>query len=185
MEIIVPSYWLAGLVRQSYLKDYKIKVVHNTIDTEVFQYRESDFRKQYNLQNKKIVLGVATGWSDKKGLSDFIELSKKLDERFVVILVGLTPKQIRNIPTNILALQRTNNAIELAEIYSTADIFLNLTYEDTYPTVNLEAQACKTSCVTYRTGGSPESVPEDNVIDIGDLNAVVNIIYKICFMSNG
>lgn len=184
MELIVPSNWLADLVKQSFLKEYPIKVVRNKIDTLVFRYRESDFRERYNLLDKKIVLGVASDWSDKKGLSDFIKLSQLLDEQFVVVLVGVTKKQKKLIPSNIIIMERTNNAIELAEIYSASDVFLNLTYEDNYPTVNLEAQACGTPCLTYRTGGSPESVYPLNTIDVGDLNMLINRIYEISCENN-
>ena len=68
---------------------------------------------------------------------------------------------------------------ELAEIYTAADVFLNLTYEDNYPTVNLESQACGTPCITYRTGGSVESVPTENVVEQGDLESIKKLIEKI------
>lgn len=180
MTIITPSHWLANLVKQSYLGQYPVEVVHNEIDTTFFKPTQGLFREIYGLQDKKIVLGVATAWGPRKGLQDFVQLQKILPENYQVVLVGLTPKQIHKLPKGILGLTRTDSATELAAIYTAADVFVNLTYEDTYPTVNLEAQACLTPCLTYRTGGSVESVPEENVVNQGDLTAIAEKICKIC-----
>ena len=179
MTLITPSKWLAGLVKQSFLKDYTVEVHYNAIDTEIFKPTESDFRERYGLQDKKLVLGVASCWDDRKGLNDFMKLAKLLDDNYKIVLVGLNKKQIKQLPKNILGIQRTHNATELAGIYTAADVFLNLTYEDNYPTVNLEAQACGTPCITYHTGGSVESVSKDNVVEQGDLNAVKRLVENI------
>lgn len=169
MTIVTPSKWLADLVRQSFLKEYPIKVINNGIDLNVFKPTESDFRQRYNLENKKIVLGVASAWSKSKGLYDFIKLSELLRADYKIVLVGLTKEQIKEMPENILCIERTNSTKELAEIYAAADVFVNPTYQDTYPTVNLEAQACGTPVITYSTGGSPESVTENGVVLKGNV----------------
>ncbi len=172
MTLITPSHWLAGLLGESFLRAYPVEVVHNTIDTEIFRPTPSDFRERYGLEDQKILLGVATAWGPKKGLDDFVKLSDILPDGFRIVLVGVTQAQKKELPPKILAITRTNNPRELAEIYTAADVFLNLTYEDTYPTVNVEAQACGTPCITYRTGGSVESVPEMCVVDQGDLQGI-------------
>ena len=157
---------------QSFLKEYPVEVRHNTIDTSVFLPTPSDFREKNGLCDKKILLGVASAWDDSKGLGDFVKLSAMLDDRYKIVLVGLSAEQLAAMPSAIMGITRTNNTQELAQIYTAADLFINLTYEDNYPTVNLEAQACGTPCVTYRTGGSVESVPEENVIEVGDLDGL-------------
>ena len=160
LELITPSQWLADLVKKSFLGTYPVQVIHNGIDTTVFKPTPSDFRERYGLQDKKIILGVASPWTARKGLQDFIKLSKMLPEEWKIVLVGLSPKQLKAIPTSILGIERTNNVLELAQIYTAADVFFNPTYEDNYPTTNLEAIACGTPVITYDTGGSPESVVE-------------------------
>lgn len=157
MTIITPSQWLADLVKRSFLSGYQNEVCYNTIDTNVFKPAPSDFRNNYGLQNKKIILGVASVWNERKGLYDFVELSKLLDDDYIIVLVGLDEKQAKQMPDKILCINRTNSSSELAEIYTAADVFVNPTYEDNYPTVNLEAIACGTPVVTYNTGGSGES----------------------------
>ena len=176
MTIITPSKWLSDLVKESFLKEYPVEVVYNTINTEIFRPTYGDFRTKYGLVGKKIILGVASTWDDRKGLYDFYKLSDMLSEEYTVVLVGLSDKQLESLPKNITGIKRTNGQKELAEIYTAADIFVNPTYEDTYPTVNLEAQACGTTVITYRTGGSPESVPAENVVDVGDLNQLAKKI---------
>ena len=179
MTIITPSKWLADLVKQSYLKEYDVEVKYNTIDTSVFKPTESDFRKKNDLENKKIVLGVASTWDKYKGLYDFYKIRELLDDNYAIILVGLNDNQLSELPNGIIGIKRTNSREELAAIYTAADVFINPTYEDTYPTVNLEAQACGTPVITYRTGGSPESVPSENVVEVGDIYQLANKIIQL------
>ena len=179
MTLVAPSEWIAGLAKQSFLSEYPVRVEHNRINTDVFKPTPSDFRKKHGLADKKIVLGVSGVWSKEKGLDDFVSLSRMLDDRYKVVLVGLTEAQKNALPNSVLGVVRTESAEELAGIYTTADVFLNLTYEDNYPTVNLEAKACGAPVVTYRTGGSPESVPPENVVEPGDLSAVVSRVTEI------
>lgn len=179
LTVITPSAWLAGLVKKSFLKNYPVEVIYNKIDESVFKPVISDFRFRFHLENKKIILGVASAWGEKKGLYDFFKLAELFDDTYQVILVGLTDKQIKSLPSKIIGIQRTNSKQELAEIYSVADVFVNLTYDDNYPTVNLEAQACGTPCITYRTGGSPESVNPENVIEVGDVEGMKDRIVEV------
>ncbi len=174
MRLITPSKWLADIVKQSFLKEYPVEVVYNTIDTTIFKPTQSDFRQKHGLENKKIILGVASVWDERKGLNDFIKLSQMLDNNYKIVLVGLADKQIKNLPKNCLGITRTNSPQELAAIYTAADIFFNPTYEDNYPTVNLEAQACGTPVITYNTGGAKETIYTENskVIPTGMLTQV-------------
>lgn len=178
MVIVTPSDWLSDLVKESFLREYETRVINNGIDLALFKPTEGGFREKYKLENKIIVLGVASAWGVKKGLVDFIELRKQLDRRYEIVLVGVSEEDKNILPNGVLGITRTNSVKELAEIYTAADIFLNLTYEDNYPTVNLEAQACGTPVITYRTGGSVESVPEEQVANQGDLKSVVELIVK-------
>lgn len=179
MVIVTPSNWIADLTRQSFLGNYPVKVIHNGIDVSVFKPTQSDFRKRYNLQGKVVILGVASVWGERKGFGDMIKLAELLSENERIVLVGLNEKQASALPKNIIGITRTNNAGELAQIYTAADVFVNPTYEDNYPTVNLEAQSCGTPVVTYRTGGSIESVPLGNVVEQGDVSGLLEKIREI------
>lgn len=252
MTLVVPSHWMEGIVKESFLKEYKIEVVHNKIDTDIFKPTPSNFREKYGLENKKIVLGVANVWEERKGLKDFIKLAEMLDEQYVIVLVGLNRRQMKKLSRKIKGFERitdmeelaadefvnpssketfgmtiaemqacgTRNVVygstacgetadyltskesgaesvaipadvnelydcitemlggmtrtktverficidkrtdahELAAIYTMADVFVNPAYEDNYPTVNLEAQACGTLVITYDTGGCRETL---------------------------
>lgn len=179
MTLITPSAWLAGLAKKSFLKDYPVEVVHNTIDETVFKPTASEFRKEHGLENKTLILGVASAWGARKGLSDFLRLSELLDNAYTIVLVGLTKEQLRGLPKNVFGIERTNSKKELAQIYSAADVFVNPTYEDTFPTVNLEAAACGTPVITYDTGGCPETVSPESVVPQGDLKALMAKIKEL------
>lgn len=175
VTIVTPSQWLANLVKQSYLSKFPVKVINNGIDTDIFKPTPSDFREKYGLENKKVVLGVSSFWNKNKGIEDFIRLSELLDDNFKIVLVG---EVAQSLPEKILAIGRTDSREALAKIYTMADVFVNPTYEDTYPTVNLEAQACGTPVVTYKTGGSPEcvNISYGSVVEQGNVNELAREI---------
>ncbi len=182
LTIVTPSNWLAGLVKQSFLKDYPIKVINNGIDLSRFSPKESCFREVYKLQNKKIVLGLAMMWGAAKGIDVFIHLAKTLPNDYKIVLIGTDDGIDKQLPDSILSIHRTQNQQELVEIYSAADVFVNPTREDTYPTVNMEALACGTPVLTFRTGGSPEMLDETcgSVVDCDDIDALEKEIIRIC-----
>ena len=176
LTVVTPCHWLKRLMRQSMLSDLPTHVIHNGIDTTVFHRTESEFRQKYGLEKRFILIGVAPYWTDTKGFRDFIQLSELLSPEQVIVLVGLTEAQRRGLPPNILGLGRTADRKELAGLYSTSDVLLNLSHYDTFPTVNLEAQACGIPVITYNTGGSVESVPAENVVSPGDFSAIIERI---------
>lgn len=164
MILVTPSFWLAKQVSQSFLKNYPVKVIPNGIDLNVFKPEKSDFREKNNLESKKIVLGVATAWSDKKGLTVFYELAEVLGGDYKVVLVGLTKNQLKNLPENILGIGRTDSITELAEIYSAADVFVNAGKEETMGLTTVEAMACGTPVAVSNLTAVPEVVTEDGGI---------------------
>lgn len=180
MTIIAICNWIKERASESFLKEYPIVVQYNDIDLDSFKFVESDFKVSKGIEKKKIVLAVANVWTERKGFYDLEKIAKKLGEDFQFVVVGVTPKQIKQLPKNFLCITRTENKKQLAEIYSSADVFINPTYEDTYPTVNLEARACKTPVITYRTGGSVESVRQDLIVDVGDINGMARKIKTVC-----
>lgn len=180
--LVTPSQWLAGQVKQSFLKDYPVKVIHNGIDLDIFQPTESDFKQKYHCEGKKLVLGVSMDWGVKKGLDVFVELANRLPKAYQVVLVGGNEKTDRQLPANVISIHRTQNQKELAEIYTAADVFVNPTREETLGLVNVEALACGTPVVTFDAGGSPECVNESCgiVVPKDDIDAMERAIYYIC-----
>lgn len=180
--LVAPSEWLAGIIKQSFLKDYPIKVIYNGIDLSVFKPLKSDFREKNNLIEKKIVLGVAFGWGKRKGLDVFIELSRLLPADYSIVLVGTNDDVDKTLPTNVISIHRTQNQIALAKIYTAADVFVNPTREEVLGLVNVESLACGTPVVTFGTGGSPECIDEScgSVVPCDDIDAMKKEICRIC-----
>ena len=161
--VLVPvSNWLAGELKDSILKDYPIKVIQNGIDLDKFKPSiNSEIVSKLGLNGKKIILGVASVWEKRKGLEEFINLRESLPDEYEIVLVGLSEKQISLLPEGITGLARTNSQEELADLYSSSEVFVNPTLEDNFPTTNLEALACGTPVITYDTGGSPEAIDKN------------------------
>ena len=182
LTVVTPSRWLADVVGESFLRDCPVRVIHNGIDLSVFRPTESDFREKHGLTGKRILLGVAFGWDERKGLDVFIELARRLPDSYRIVLVGTDDRVDRMLPDSILSIHRTQDQRELAEIYSAADLFVNPTREENYPTVNMESLACGTPILTFRTGGSPEILDETcgAVVERGDVDALEAEILRIC-----
>ena len=185
MTLVTPSKWLKSQTEESFLSENPVTVINNGIDLDVFKPTESNFKEKYRLQDKKILLGVASPWSDRKGLQVFVQLSEKLSPEYKIVLVGLSGEQLSKLPGNVFGLPRTQSKSELAEIYSSADIFINPTFEDNFPTTNLEALACGTPVITFETGGSAESIDKTcgAVTPQGDIDKLINVIYDNFWLS--
>lgn len=182
LTIVTPSNWLANNVKESFLKDKEIKVINNGIDLSIFKPMESDFKEKYNLQDKKIILGVGYIWNKRKGFDDFIKLANTLPNDYKIVLVGTNDEVDRILPSNIISIHRTYNQEELVKIYSAADVFVNPTYEDNLPTTNIESLACGTPVITYDTGGSSELLDDKSgvVITKGDIERLEKEIERVC-----
>lgn len=181
MTIVTPSQWLADLVKESYLKDYKTVVINNGIDLTKFKPVASGFRKQHGLENKVILLGVAFDWSSRKGIDVFKRLAEELPEDYAIVLVGVSDAVAKDLPNRVIPIGCMQSQEELAEIYSAADVFVNPTREDNFPTVNMEALACGTPVITFDTGGSPEIIDETCgiVVPCDDIPALEKAIYHV------
>lgn len=175
--IIVPvSNWIKDEMRHSFLNGYDFRVIHNGINTDIFHICNTQrVASRYGLVGKHVLLGVASIWSKEKGLEDFIQMAHFLNADEIIVLVGIKEEERKTLPENIVGIARTENTHELAELYSLADAFINPTWQDNYPTVNMEAIACGTPVVTYRTGGSMEAVTEATgfVVERGDYKGLL------------
>ena len=187
LTVVTPSQWLKARVEQSFMGEYHSVVVPTGIDTSVFkpvaEVRSDEnlvfrLRNSLNLRNKNVLLGVANPWRERKGLMQFVNLSKLINERCVIVLVGLNDEQLSSLPESIIGIGHTDSTHELAALYSMADIYVNLTLEDTFPTTNIEALACGTPVITYRSGGSAESIDDTCGIAV-ERNSVQGVVAAI------
>ena len=176
MTIVTPSKWLKQMVEQSYLNEYRVVVVYNGINTKIFRNTTSSILEKNHIQDKKIILGVASVWDYKKGLDFFIELSRYIADDYKIVLIGLNKEQIKQMPPRIMGIERTENVKELVEWYSSASVFLNPSLEDTYPTVNLEAQACGRYILTFDTGGMKETIKYSNGRIVNSIDDVLTFL---------
>lgn len=176
LTIVACSEWMAHFVRESFLQDKPLYVIHNGVDLDIFKAKPNE-----KVQKIFKVLAVSNVWNKDKGIDDILTLRNLLPEDYTMTIVGLNEKQLKKLPLGIKGIQRTQNVQELVKLYSEADVLINPTYADTFPTVNLEALACGTPVITYRTGGSPEAIDERTgvVVEQGDVNGLVEAIYRM------
>lgn len=185
LTLITPSAWLKDLLAQSFLAGYPCEVIHNGINTQLFKPTE-DAKLTEKYQNKRVLLGVASIWEQRKGLEDFIKLNTMISDEEKIVLIGLSEEQLKTLPASMDGVLRTDSAEQLAAYYTLAHRFLNPTYEDNYPTTNVEALCCHTPIIAYDTGGNKEVATEPymTIVPKGDVNALYQAIKsdsEVCF----
>lgn len=190
LTLVTPSRWLKERVSQSFMRNYHVEVVPTGIDLSQFYPIKEEvddsnlifkLRNSLNIRGKKMLLGVANPWRERKGLKQFETLAKTIDDDYVIVLLGLNDSQLNDLPDSIVGLAHTDSVMELAALYSMADIYVNLTLEDTFPTTNIEALACGTPVVTFKAGGAAESIDDTCGIAVerNSIQGVVAAIEKI------
>lgn len=182
LTIVPVSQWLGKLVKESFLRNLPIHVIHNGIDLNRFKASNKDVRLKYLIDsNKHIILGVANGFGERKGIGDFAKLSEKLPNNCQIVLVGIMEKDKKWLNSSIRAIERTDSQQDLIDLYTSAAVFINPTYEDNFPTTNLESLACGTPVITYDTGGSPEAIDNQTgiVVKQGDIEDLKNAIVEV------
>ena len=171
LTITVPSEWMASQVRQSFMGKYPVEVIHNGIDTAVFDHNRliADLDIESNKcadetawSDKKILLSVASIWDERKGLKDLVALSDKLSDDYVMVIVGLSKHQISRLPKGVIGITRTENIEELVSLYSRANIFINPSLEESFSLVTVEALSCGCPCIVLDTSAVAELVNDDN-----------------------
>lgn len=187
ITFVSPSQWLCDLQQQSFLKDKPCEVINNGVDLSVFKPIQSKVRDEYGIGNRKMILAVAGGLASRKGKDYLLKLPLLLHDDEVLVLVGLKKGQEQSLPdtSKVIGIQRTKTSDELVGLYSEADVFINPTLEDNFPTTNIEALACGTPVVTFRTGGSVEVItPETGIaVDKGDIDGLLASIRTV--LANG
>lgn len=182
LTIVTPSRWLKDYVKKSFLKEYETRVIYNGIDLSKFKPFTGGIEDKYNKDNKKIILGAANMWEARKGLTYFEQLSEILTDDYRIILVGLNRAQLKKLNPKITGIERTESVFELAKLYSLADVYVNATLEDNFPTTNIEALACDTPVITFATGGSVESIDDSCGIIVAkkDVEGLKRAVMDIC-----
>jgi len=179
VTIVTPSKWLKSAVEQSFLNKYSVEVIPNGIDVEAFSYIAPT--KNKFASDKKTVLGVTNVWDSRKGFNDFKNLALSIPE-YNFIAIGLIKSAAGELPKNLTAIERTNDLRALAEYYSAADVFVNPTYDDNYPTTHMEAQSCGTAVISYDVGGCSENIitPYGKCVERGNISALSSAVKQVC-----
>lgn len=178
ITIIAVSDWLAGQVKQSFLKKYSIVRIYNGIDHNIFKYYETNIKETLGIAGKTMILCVSDGWNERKGYNDIIKWADKVNDEVRFVVVGLDDKQIKKLPNNIIGLKRTQNIEQLAELYSAADLFFNPSKEETFGMVTAEAMACGTPTLAYKTTACAELIANNSGQVIKDFSEVLTFQFK-------
>ena len=188
LTLVPVSKWLEGEIRQSFLKGTNIVQIYNGVDVGTFHPVDGTaVRERLRVGDRRMLIGVATTWSERKGLTDYHRLARLLPSDMVLVLIGLTRRQQVGLPSNIIGLPRTQDVNELVQLYSAADIVMNLSYEETFGLTTVEGFACGTPSIVYNCTASPELVTSETgvVVNPGDIEGVMAAVEEILRKGKG
>lgn len=182
LGVVGVSDWITNEARKSILANAQIiRRIYNWIDPKMFcPHNDKSFLREYNCENKKILLAVAMSWTKSKGIAEIVSLAEKLGENYRIILVGKYEEKI-NTPDNIILWGRTQSVLELVKLYSNADVFINLSTLETFGKVTVEAMACGTPAIVYDATASPELIGDGcgKIVQAGDLDGMKRAVEEI------
>ena len=182
LTIVTVSEWLKKMVSQSFLQDCHVRTIYNGLDLEVFKPTEIDFRKEYGIEDKHLILGVANVWTKSKGIDDFMQLADMIGDDYRIVLVGVSKQQKKHMKSNMIGIENTSDARCLAGIYTAADVFVNTSVEETMGMTTVEALACGTPAIVYNATGIPEVLADmpEMVVSLHNIVGVKEMIERIC-----
>lgn len=185
LHLVTVSQWLTDELKESFLKDIESRTIYNGVDVESFKpssdARQEQLRRKYNILGKFVAIGVASTWLPKKGLQDYFKLAQIIQKDTQIVMIGLTKSQIYTLPPEIIGIEKTTNMQELVDWYTTANVVLNLSYEESFGLTTVEGFACGTPSIVYNKTASPELVTEETgfVVNAGDFNNLLKCIQVI------
>jgi len=180
LTIVTPSKWLKDRTKESFLKNKRVEVIHNGINTEVFKPKDfTHLITKHNIGNKKVILSVAPDiMTDRKGGKWVVKLAEQcINLDYIFILIGVKDLN-EKFPNNVIALGRTENQIELAEYYSLADIFLICSEKETFSMTCAEAISCGTPVIGFKSGAPETIFAEAIFVDYGDIKELKKQLEK-------
>lgn len=184
LAIVGCSEWIAGEAKKSFMKNMNVYSIHNGVDINIFKPRYTNLRNQLGLSESDfIVLGMANKWMQSRNFAMFQYLLTSIPDVKIVILgcTDIDKQKLKEISQNIYAIEFIFERILLAEYYSMADVFINLTHADTLPTVNMESICCGTPVITYNVGGSAELVDSTTgiIVEEDDLDGIKKAVLSM------
>ena len=182
------SKWIADCAKKSPLFEKRdIRVINNGVRLNIFRERDhEELKYRSGLSDRFVILGFGNKWLYEENPQMLENIIREFHNA-IVVLVGCTDmdKAIykkRYTSNQLQMISYINDVNELAKEYAKADVFINLTLEDNYPTVNMESICCGTPAITYDSGGSPEMVVHGEtgyIIHKYDWDSLKSCILKI------
>lgn len=171
VTVVAVSDWLKSVASESLLKEYNITRVYNGIDLNKFVHTESNILAEHGIKDKKVILSVADGFDEQKGLPALLAVAKEAPSDWQFLIIGIEKRYMKLLPDNVIGMERTSNQQELIKFYSAADVFYNPSLEETFGLVTAEAMACGTPAVVMNSTACPELIINDDCGIVLDVNS--------------
>jgi glycosyltransferase involved in cell wall biosynthesis len=155
-NIITVSKWLGDAIFNHTGK--KPVVVHPAVDLDIFRPRETQKRDTKTI----LCLGVNVAWKGNLDVINAMKIVNKKYEKMKLVIVGRSKIKVNaSIPHE----QRQANDEELAELYSSCDVYLLGSWYEGFPAPPLEAMACGAPVVcTDNLGIREYGINEENCL---------------------
>lgn len=164
LYVVGVSKWIEQEAKQTVFSGAESCCIYNGVDLDFFQPTQGDFRQRYGLQGKFLILGMANKFFLSINKETFDKLVAALKPNDRLVIVGCSEQQMKKLPEKVIGIPYICDRKVLREIYSSCDVFVNCTREESLSLVNVEAQACGTPVITYSNTGAKETV--DGVVSL-------------------
>lgn len=169
INMVTPSTWLAGCVKESKLmSEWPVKVIHNAINTEVWcKISKNNARQILGLPYEipLILFGAmrVNGEIDKrKGMKYLLNALQYLKNQYhtyeLVVFGQLPPKYDMNLGYKMHFMGHLYDEVSLKLLYSACDVMVVPSLQDNMPNTVKESLSCGTPVVAFRTSGLPDMI---------------------------
>jgi len=188
ISVVTLSDHTRRIVEESPLfRGCRMKTIPNPVDTTVFRpLPKQEARNMLGLPaDRKVIAYLPSFDSTIKGGVEFEQMLRRLahltDKNDILVICAGRRKVEIDVPFDVIQIGYIRDRKQLAAFYSSADVTVTPSLEETFSNTVAESIACGTPVAGFATGAIPTLAREarGKAVTIGDVNALADATHSI------